>query len=179
MARFGVRSGSLGFLARPETVETSGLSARTRIGANVARSCHEKVVGSKPVIRSKSPANEQVPSSNQETMAAAWLHSSSVSPAARRTEAAHAREFLAEPHLAIGERDSAKLELQAARAAFDRLGARLDTGPAVPSRDERRRVARDQSERTEDQNGCTGCTRPSLTFAAIRSRDPRPLQTGS
>jgi DNA-binding CsgD family transcriptional regulator len=42
-------------------------------------------------------------------------------------EAARARELLAHAHLASGKRDSAKLELRAARAAFDRLGARLDT----------------------------------------------------
>jgi len=42
-------------------------------------------------------------------------------------EAARARELLADAHLASGKRDSAKLELRAARAAFERLGARLDT----------------------------------------------------
>jgi tetratricopeptide (TPR) repeat protein len=42
-------------------------------------------------------------------------------------EAARARELLADAHLASGKRDSAKLELRAARAAFDRLGAQLDT----------------------------------------------------
>jgi tetratricopeptide (TPR) repeat protein len=42
-------------------------------------------------------------------------------------EAARARELLADAHLARGKRDSAKLELRAARAAFDRLGAQLDT----------------------------------------------------
>jgi tetratricopeptide (TPR) repeat protein len=41
-------------------------------------------------------------------------------------EAARARELLADAHLASGKRDSGKLELRAARAAFDRLGARLD-----------------------------------------------------
>jgi DNA-binding CsgD family transcriptional regulator len=43
-------------------------------------------------------------------------------------EAARARELLAEAHLASGKQDSGKLELRAARAAFDRLGARLDAG---------------------------------------------------
>jgi DNA-binding CsgD family transcriptional regulator len=42
-------------------------------------------------------------------------------------ESARARELLADAHLASGKRDSAKLELRAARAAFERLGARLDT----------------------------------------------------
>jgi ATP/maltotriose-dependent transcriptional regulator MalT len=42
-------------------------------------------------------------------------------------EAARARELLADAQLANGKPDSAKLELRAARAAFDRLGARLDT----------------------------------------------------
>jgi tetratricopeptide (TPR) repeat protein len=42
-------------------------------------------------------------------------------------EAARARELLAEAHLATGKKDSGKLELRAARAAFERLGARLDT----------------------------------------------------
>jgi DNA-binding CsgD family transcriptional regulator len=41
-------------------------------------------------------------------------------------EAARARELLADAHLANGKRDSARLELRAARAAFERLGARLD-----------------------------------------------------
>jgi hypothetical protein len=34
----------------------------------------QKVVGSSPIIRSEIPANEQMSSSDQETMAAAWLH---------------------------------------------------------------------------------------------------------
>jgi hypothetical protein len=42
-------------------------------------------------------------------------------------EAGRARELLADAHLASRKPDSAKLELRAARAAFDRLGARLDT----------------------------------------------------
>jgi tetratricopeptide (TPR) repeat protein len=42
-------------------------------------------------------------------------------------EAARARELVADAYLARGKRDSAKLELRGAPAAFERLGARLDT----------------------------------------------------
>jgi hypothetical protein len=42
-------------------------------------------------------------------------------------EAARARELLAEAHIASGKADSSKLDLRAARAAFERLGAGLDT----------------------------------------------------
>lgn len=42
-------------------------------------------------------------------------------------EAARARELLAEAQLACGKSDSSKLELRAARAAFEHLGARRDS----------------------------------------------------
>ena len=43
------------------------------------------------------------------------------------------------------------------------------------------REAATRPERVEhgnDHNGCNGCTRRSLAFAAVRSLDPKPLQTG-
>jgi hypothetical protein len=44
--------------------------------------------------------------------------------------------------------------------------------------DERQDVVNIPAERAEGHNGCNGCTRRSLGFAAVRSLDPKPLQTG-
>jgi hypothetical protein len=76
MAALAVRSGSRPF-ARPTEV-----AAGRRFERTAANGCErapafamQKIVGSSPIIRSEIPANEQMSSSDQETMAAAWLHS--------------------------------------------------------------------------------------------------------
>jgi hypothetical protein len=68
-----------------------------------------------------------------------------------------------------------------ARICRDRLtaGRQVATeaeSAAVASAGLRYRATR--VERGTDHNGCNGCTRCSLGFAAVRSPDPKPLQTG-
>jgi hypothetical protein len=46
-------------------------------------------------------------------------------------ESARARALLAEAHVLRGDRESARLDLAAARSAFDRLGARPDAERAA------------------------------------------------